>query len=85
MLIINDTQRLRAGVASMDERCRYCSKALKEYPLIMNDDAEQTVYHASCALQVATEILVDLYTFFRPPAPYDRLFVPLVSQAAPDP
>jgi hypothetical protein len=51
----------------------------------MNDDAEQTVYHAACALQVATEILVDLYTFFCPPAPYGRLFVLLVSQAAPDP
>ncbi len=45
-----------------------------EYPLIMSDDAEQTVYHAACALQLATEILVDLFTFFRPPAPYAPLF-----------
>jgi hypothetical protein len=27
--------------------------------------------------------LVDLYTFFRPPAPYHQLFVLTVSQAAP--
>lgn len=75
MIIINDKQRVRTGVASMDERCPYCSKALNEYPLIMSDDAGQTVYHAACAVQLATEIMVDLYTFLSPPAPYDRLFV----------
>lgn len=75
MLILNDDHRLRAGVTSMTERCPYCSKALTEYPLIMNDDTEQTVYHVACAIQLATDIMVDLYTFFSPPAPYDRLFV----------
>src|SRR5713101_4396323 len=75
MLILNDKHRLRAGVASLDERCTYCSKALNEYPLIMSDDVEQTVYHAACAVQLATDIMVDLYTFLSPPAPYERLFV----------
>src|SRR5450755_2116488 len=53
----------------------YCSKALSEYPLIMNDDAGLAVFHAACAAALATEIIVDLYTFFRPPAPYHQLFV----------
>ncbi|MFL5705632.1 MAG: hypothetical protein ACJ8AG_22795 [Ktedonobacteraceae bacterium] len=74
MLIINDEHRMRAGVCSLNERCPYCGLAFAEYPLIMSDDAEQTVYHAACALQLATEILVDLFTFFSPPAPYARLF-----------
>jgi hypothetical protein len=82
MLIINDAQCRRAGVASLDEPCPYCSKPLRMYPLILSDDAEPSVYHAACALQLATEILVDLYTFFCPPAPYDRLFVLEDSQAA---
>ncbi len=75
MLILNDNHSLRAGVTSMTERCAYCSKPLNEYPLIMSDNAEQTIYHAACAIQLATDIMVDVYTFFRPPAPYDRLFV----------
>ncbi len=74
MLIVNDEHRMRAGVCGLDELCPYCGFAFAEYPLIMSDDAEQTVYHATCALQIATEILVDLYTFFRPPAPYAPLF-----------
>lgn len=40
----------------------------------MSDDAEQTVYHVACALQLATKILVDLFTFFSPPAPSARPF-----------
>jgi hypothetical protein len=75
MLIVNDDQRRRAGVLSLEERCYYCSQALAEYPLIMSDDAEQTVYHAACAVELATDILVDLFTFLRPPPPYTRLFV----------
>ena len=74
MLIITDGHRLRAGVCSLDERCPYCGLALSEYPLMMSDDAAQTVYHAACALQLATEILVDLFTFFHPPEPYAPLF-----------
>jgi len=81
MLILNDAHRLRAGVASLDEPCTYCSKALNAYPLIMSDDAKQTVYHAACAVQLATDIMVDVYTFFCPPAPYSRLFVLTPSQA----
>jgi len=74
MLIVNNDHRRLAGVLSLDERCKYCSKALAEYPLILIDDADQTVYHAACAVELATEIMVDLYTFFSPPAPYKRLF-----------
>ncbi len=75
MLIVNDEQRLRTGIGSMGKRCQYCSKALAAYPLILSDDAKLAVYHAACAVQLATEIMVNLYTFFSPPAPYDRLFV----------
>jgi hypothetical protein len=75
MLIVTDEHRLRAGVWSLNECCPYCGKAFAEYPLIMSDDASQTVYHAACALQLATEVLVDVFTFLCPPAPYHRLFV----------
>ena len=75
MLIVNDEHRLAAGIKSLSKRCSYCSKALKEYPLIMNDDAGFAVFHAACAAALATDIIVDLYTFFRPPAPYHHLFV----------
>jgi hypothetical protein len=85
MLIVNDEQRLRAGVLSLEERCNYCSKAFAEYPLIMSDDANQTVYHAACAIELVTDIVVDLYTFFSPPAPYHRLFTLTASQAVPSP
>jgi hypothetical protein len=85
MLIVNDEQRLRAGIGSMSKRCQYCSKALAAYPLILSDDARLAVYHAACAAELATEILVDLYTFFRPPAPYSQLFVLTVPEADPTP
>jgi hypothetical protein len=75
MLIFNDEQRLRAGVPSLSKRCPYCRKALRAYPLILSDDATFAVYHAACAAALAIEIQVDLYTFFRPPAPYQQLFV----------
>jgi len=74
MLIINDDHRRRAGVCSLDELCPYCGSAFAFYPLVMSDDASQTVYHVACALELATDLLVDLYTFFSPPAPYARLF-----------
>jgi len=75
MLIVNDAHRLLAGVLSLNELCPYCSQPLLAYPLIMSDDAAQTVYHATCALELATDILVDLYTFFSPPAPFQPFFV----------
>jgi hypothetical protein len=75
MLIVNDEQRLRAGIASLSKRCSYCTKALAAYPLIMSDEARLQVYHAACAAALATEILVDLYTFFHPPAPSPPLYV----------
>lgn len=85
MLIVNDEQHLLTGVLSLDEQCKYCSKAFAEYPLIQSDDADQTVYHATCAVELATEIMVDLYTFFSPPAPYKRLFVLPSPEAASHP
>jgi hypothetical protein len=83
MLIVNDEQRLQAGIASLSKRCSYCSKALTAYPLIVSDEARVAVYHAACAAELATEILVDLYTFFRPPAPYQHLFVLDLRHTAP--
>jgi hypothetical protein len=82
MLIVNDTHRLLAGVVSLNEPCPYCSQPLRAYPLILADDAAQTVYHAACAVELATDILVDLFTFFSPPAPYSRLFVLTASDAS---
>ena len=49
MLIFNHEQRLRAGMKNLSKRCSSCSKALSEYPLIMNDDAGLAVFHAACA------------------------------------
>ena len=63
MPIVNDDHRRRAGVASLDQRCLYCGSAFANYPLLMSDDAGQTVYHVACALELATDLLVDLYTF----------------------
>ena len=83
MLIFTDEQLRKAGIKSLSKRCSYCCKPLSEYPLIMNDDAGLAVFHAACAAALATEIIVDLYTFFRPPAPYHQLFVLDPTQAAP--
>jgi len=83
MLIVNDTHRLLAGVGSLNEPCPYCSQPLRSYPLIMSDDAAQTVYHAACAVELATDILVDLFTFLSPPPPYERFFVLTAPDAAP--
>jgi hypothetical protein len=49
----------------------------------MSDDAAQTVYHAACAVELATDILTDLFTFLSPPPPYERFFVLTASDAAP--
>jgi hypothetical protein len=81
MLIVNDEQRLRAGIPSLSKRCPYCCKALAAYPLILSDDARFAVYHAACAAALATEILVDVYTFFSPPAPYPQLYVLMAPEA----
>ena len=75
MLIVNDEHRLRAEIKSLSKRCSYCSKPLKEYPLIMNDDAGFHAFHATCAAALALDIQVDLCTFFNSPAPYPQLFV----------
>ncbi len=53
MLIVTDDHRIRAGV------CPYCGLAFAAYPLIISDDPRQSVYHAACALELATDILVD--------------------------
>jgi hypothetical protein len=83
MLIVNDEQRRLAGVGSLERQCHYCSQVLAEYPLILSDAAAQTVCHAACAVELATEILVDLFTFLSPPAPYERLIVLTASEATP--
>jgi hypothetical protein len=81
MLIVNDDYRIAAGIKSLSKRCSYCSKSLKEYPLIMNDDAGLAVFHAVCAAALAIDIQVDLYAFFHPPASYHQFFV-LTTQGA---
>ena len=83
MLILNDEHRQRAGIGSLSKHCQYCSKALAAYPLILSDDARLAVYHAACAVQLATEIMVDLYTLFSPPPPYHPLYVLTASEATP--
>jgi len=60
MLIINDDHLRRADVCSLDELCPSCHQPLREYPLLLSDEAEPSVYHVACALQLATEILVNL-------------------------
>ncbi len=85
MLIVNEDHLSRAGVCNLDTCCPYCGSALRSYPLIMSDDPAQTVYHVACALELATDLLVDLYTFFRPPAPYQSLFTLTTSAAVESP
>ena len=75
MLIVNENQLRLAGIASLEERCRHCSRPLAAYPLIMGDDTRQTVYHVTCVLELASDLLADLFTFFSPPVPYPPLFV----------
>ncbi len=82
MLIVNDDQLRLAGVAGLEEQCVYCSKQLAAYPLILSDDARQTVYHITCALELASDLLADVFTFFCPPAPYSPLFVLTAPEAA---
>jgi hypothetical protein len=75
MLIMSEQQRKTAGIESLEQRCTYCSKVLYAYPLIMGDDARHSVYHAACAVELATDILLDLCDFFCPPVPFDRVVV----------
>lgn len=82
MLIVNDTHLCLAGVASLEEPCCYCTKPLATYPLILSDDAGQTVYHLTCALELASDLLADVFTFFSPPAPSPPLFVLTAPNAA---
>ena len=83
MLIVNDHRLLLAGGMSLNEPCPYCSQPLRAYPLILLDDAAQSVYHAACAVELATDILVDLFTFFSPPPPYERFLVLTAPDATP--
>jgi len=75
MLIMSDNRRKTAGIESLNQRCTYCSRVLYAYPLIMGDDAQHSVYHIACAVELATDILLDLSDFFCPPAPFDRVAV----------
>jgi len=74
MLILNETQLVLTGATSLDECCPYCAKALGAYPLISSDETWPCVYHAACAIQLATDILVDLFTFLSPPPPSGPFF-----------
>jgi hypothetical protein len=49
MLIVNDAHLCLAGRSSLEDLCHYCKKPLAAYPLVMSDDAKQTVYHVTCA------------------------------------
>lgn len=64
MLMVNDEHRLRAGMKSLSKCCSSCSKPLKKYPLIMNDDAGFQVFYVACAAALALDIQVDLCAFF---------------------
>ena len=75
MLIMSEKQRKTAGIESLSQRCAYCSKVLHAYPLITGDDPQHSVYHIACAVELATDILLDLSDFFCPPAPFDRVVV----------
>ena len=75
MLIVNDAHLCLTGVASLEEPCCYCTKPLAAYPLILSDDAGQRVYHLTCALELASDLLADVFTFFSPPAPSLPFFV----------
>jgi hypothetical protein len=75
MLIVNDAHFALAGVASLEERCTYCTRPLAAYPLVLSDDRNQTVYHITCAIQLASDLLADVFTFFSPPEPFSPLFV----------
>jgi hypothetical protein len=75
MLIVTEEHRIAAGIKSLNKKCSYCSKPLKEYPLVMNDDAGFHVFHAACAAALAIDIQVDLCTFFNPPAPFRQFFM----------
>lgn len=82
MLIVNDAHLCLAGVASLEEPCCYCTKPLAAYPLILSDDAGQMVYHITCALELASDLLADVFTFFSPPAPSRPFFVLTAPDAA---
>jgi transcription elongation factor Elf1 len=55
MLILNDADRDEAGLVTIHFTCLYCGRDL-EYPVVMVRDTNGTMYHASCALQLASEI-----------------------------
>jgi hypothetical protein len=55
MLILNDEDRDQLDLVSIRFVCGYCTRDL-EYPIVMTKDRNNTMYHASCALQLASEI-----------------------------
>jgi hypothetical protein len=63
-------------------RRSWISKAEASYLLTLPDYVGLFVYHISCAVPIATEFLVYLYTFFRPPALSHHLFVLDPTQSA---
>ena len=84
MLTVSGTQHIRAGIADLNQRCASCKKALHAYPLIMGDAAAHSVYHAGCAVELATDILVDVSDFFYPPPLFHRVVALTASLSEPD-
>ena len=65
---MSDKQRKTAGIESLNQRCTYCSRVLYAYPLIMGDDAQHSVYHIACAVELAqTSYWICLISFVRLP------------------
>src|SRR5260370_2132995 len=70
MLIVNDEQRLRAGIGSLSKRGQYCSKALAAYPLILSDDSRSAFSHPELAAHLPTDIFLNLSSLLSPPSPH---------------
>jgi hypothetical protein len=68
------------GLRASRNAARSAEDPFQRIRLPMNDDAGFYVFHAACAAALATDLIVDMPTFFHPPAPYHQFFV-LTTQA----
>jgi len=59
MLIRNEKDAQGADLVSIRRACAYCMRELN-YPVIMADDYNHNCYHATCAAQLAMDILGDM-------------------------
>ena len=72
MLIIrNEQEREQAGMVSLAFLCGACQDELRaHYPIIVVGDRHHTMYHLSCAAQLAAEIadgLAEYLSELKPP------------------